>query len=149
MNIITTQFGPIDYEPEAILHFPEGLLGFEHFQHFLLIDQDEIAPLRWLQPVEEPGLAFTVIDPRVIWPDYQIRMSGEDRAILQLRREDEPVILVLVTVPEAIADMTANLMGPLVLNSTARRGRQVVQHDSGFGTRQRLIPDPARDIVPA
>lgn len=140
MNIQTSQFGPLEYEADALLHFPEGILGFEQLKHFLLIDQDEIAPLRWLQPIEEPALAFTVIDPLLVWPDYRVRVAAEERSQLQLAAGEPPLVLALVTVPSDPTDMTANLLGPLVLNAEARRGLQVVQHDTSYGTRQRLIP---------
>lgn len=150
MKLNTGQFGPIEFEEEAILHFPEGLLGFEHMKRFLLIDQDEIEPLQWLQPIDEPHISFTVIAPHVIWEDYRPKLSGDDKSALQLAPGEEPLVLALVTVPEDPSNMTANLLGPIVINPERRFGRQLVMHDSGYGTRHRLIPDTARsasDVV--
>lgn len=143
MQIETRQFGVVTFEEAAILHFPEGLLGFEHLHRFLLIDQDEIAPLQWLQSIDEPALAFTVIAPGLVWPEYRPRLAPSDREALKLRADEEPVVLALVTVPKDPKDMTANLMGPLVLSPSAKLGLQVVQHDTAYVTRERLIPDPA------
>lgn len=145
MQIETRQFGVLAFEEAAILYFPAGLLGFEQLHRFLLIDQDEIAPLQWLQSIDEPALAFTVITPSLVWPDYQPRLLPSDREVLSLRAGEEPVVLALVTVPKDPKDMTANLMGPLVLSPTAKLGLQVVQHDAAYATRERLIPDAARE----
>jgi flagellar assembly factor FliW len=150
MKIQTGQFGPIEFEEAAILHFPEGLLGFEHMKRFLLIDQDEIEPLRWLQPIDEPAVSFTVIAPHIIWDDYQPKLTGEDKKALQLGAGNEPLVFALVTVPDDPSNMTANLLGPLVINPEQRIGRQIVMHDTGYTTRHRLIPDTARsasDVV--
>ncbi|HEY9855077.1 MAG TPA: flagellar assembly protein FliW [Stenomitos sp.] len=149
MKIDTREFGLLDYEESAVLLFPEGLMGLEHLHRFLILDQDAVEPLRWLQSVDEPAIAFPVIDPGLVFPDYHARMSHEDREALGLQPGEEPIVLALVTVPKDPAEMTANLLGPLVLNPARHVGRQVVQHDSQYGTRQRLIPDAAeaRDVV--
>ena len=144
MKLTTHQFGEIAFEQEAVLSFPEGLLGFETLRSFLLIDQDEIEPLRWLQPIDEPGISFTVISPESVWPDYRIKLSADDRTFLGLEKSEVPLILALVTVPENPTLMTANLLGPLVINPERKIGRQLVLHESGYTTRHRLIPDSAR-----
>lgn len=140
MKLETTQFGTLDFDEDAVIHFPGGLLGFENLSRFLLIDQDEIAPLRWLQPIDEGALAFTVLDPGVVFPGYNVPLSREDRTALGLEADEQPLILVLVTVPEDPQEMTANMLGPLVVNPRLKRGRQVVLHDTGYAVRQRLIP---------
>ncbi len=148
MKIDTAQFGALEFDPTAVLTFPQGLLGFEQLTGFLLIDQEEIAPLRWLQPVDEGRLSFTVIDPLLFFPDYAVKLSREDRESLQLAENERPLVLALVTIPEDPRLMTANLLGPLVLNPETRMGRQLVLHDSGYPVRQRLISDEARTTAP-
>lgn len=140
MTIITRQFGPLDYSDEAVITFPEGLLGFERMHRFLLIDQPEIEPLRWLQSIDEPQIAFTVIEPELVFPGFRVRLSPDDREALGLSAHAEPRVLVLVTVPKDPAEMTANLLGPLVVHPERKLGRQLVLHDSALGTRERLIP---------
>ncbi len=141
MKIETQQFGTIEFDDNALLQFPGGILGFEGFTRYLLIDQDEVAPLRWFQPVEEPNLAFTVIDPLLFFPDYRVSLSGEDRSTLKLDKGEDPLVLTLVTIPEDPSHMTANLLGPLVVNPATRIGKQLVLHDSGYPVRARLISD--------
>jgi len=141
VNIETQQFGTLEFEESALLTFAGGILGFENFTRYLLIDQDEVAPLRWFQPIDDPALAFTVIDPLLFFPDYRVSLGGEDRQALQLAKGEEPLVLALVTIPEDPAAMTANLLGPLVINPVTRLGKQLVLHDSGYPVRARLISD--------
>ena len=60
-----------------------------------------------------------------------------------------PVVLCLVVIPDDPSQMTANLMGPLVMNADKRLGKQVVLHDSSHSPRARLLPDAAEQEEPA
>ena len=149
MQIHTTRFGPLEVASERVIHFPLGLLGFETQQRFLLIDSDEIAPMRWLQSVDEPALAFLVVEPHLFFPDYQVKLSADDRKVLDLGADEDFAVANLVVIPDDPSQMTVNLMGPLVMNADKRLGKQMVLHDSGYSTRQRLLPDEASQEEPA
>lgn len=148
MQLQTTRFGAIEVDTGTILHFPLGLLGFERFSRFILIESDEAEPMRWLQCVDEGTLAFLVVEASLFFPDYAPRLAADDREFLQLAAGENPVFACLVVIPENPVDMTINLMGPLVLNAEKRLGKQVVLHDSAYSTRQRLIPEgPAAEAA--
>lgn len=149
MQISTTRFGLLEVADDRIIHFPLGLLGFETLQRFVLLDSDEVDPLRWLQAVDEPGLAFLVVEPRLFFSDYKVRLTSDDRKVLELGADDEPAMLCLVVIPDDPSEMTANLMGPLMMNPDKRLGKQVVLHDSSYATRHRLLPDAAEQEEPA
>lgn len=143
MKLETRQFGPLEVEPASILTFASGLLGFEELKRFVLLERPEIAPLEWLQSVENPQIVFTVIDPTVVFGNYQPDFSPEDWEALGLSEGEPVTVRVLVTVPKDPADMTANLLGPLVINTAQGKGRQVVLVNSEYPVRQRLLPEPA------
>jgi len=150
LEIISQQLGALAYGEKDLLAFPDGILGFAQWQDYLLVDQDDVAPLRWLQPVGEPAVTFTVLDPYLFVPDYRICLGDEDRAALDLVEGDEPAVLVLVTIPEDPSQMTANLLGPLVINPRTSKGRQLVMHDSGYPIRHPLIADaPQAEATPS
>lgn len=149
MQINTARFGPLTIDPETILHFPLGLLGFETVQRYVQIDSEAIAPMRWLQAVDEPSLSFLVVEPGQFFPEYAVPLSDADEQMLQIASDTELVVACLVVIPEDPKQMTVNLMGPLVVNATKRLGKQVVLHDSGYSARQRLLPDPASSEAPA
>jgi flagellar assembly factor FliW len=149
MDVKTTRFGTLTIEPERIIHFPLGLVGFETLQRFVLIDSDEIAPMRWLQAVDEPSLAFLVVEPQLFFPDYLVSVTADERKVVGLGEADEAVVACLVVVPADPREMTINLMGPLIMNPEKRLGKQAVLHDSAYSPRQRLIPDTAGAETPA
>lgn len=142
MKLETRQFGPLEIDAAQIITFPSGLLGFEELKRFVLLERPEIAPLEWLQSVEDPQIVFTVIDPAVIFGNYHPALKAEDWEAVQLPEGSAHRLRVLVTVPKDPAEMTANLLGPLVLGPAGGLGRQVVLHESDYPVRQRLIPEP-------
>ena len=142
MKLETRQFGPLEIEPASILTFPSGLLGFEELKRFVLLERPEIAPLEWLQSVENPQIVFTVIDPTVVFGNYQPELTSEDWAALGIPQGAPVMVRVLVTVPKDPSEMTANLLGPLVFSPEHGKGRQVVLLDSDYPVRQRLLPEP-------
>lgn len=141
MRLETSRFGSLEIEDARTIHFPLGLLGFERSQRFVLIEAEAVEPMRWLQSVDQPDLAFLVVEPRLFFNGYAPQLSVEDRKVLDLEESQEAVVACIVTVPENPAHMTVNLLGPLVFNDEKRLGKQVVQQDAKLTTKHRLIPD--------
>lgn len=143
MKLETRQFGPLEIASDSILTFPAGLLGFEELKQFVLLERPEIEPLEWLQSVENPQIVFTVMDPAVVFGNYHAELAPEDWEALGLPEGTPLKLRVLVTVPKDPAEMTANLLGPLVFSPEHGKGRQVVLVDSDYPVRQRLLPEQA------
>jgi flagellar assembly factor FliW len=138
----STRFGQLDITDDKVIQFPAGLLGFESSRAFVIIDADDVAPMRWMQSVTQPEVAFLIVEPLLFFPDYQVKLTEEDCLTLQLG-DAEPVCACLVSIPADPQMMTINLMGPLVFSVEHRVGKQLVLHDSHYSVRQRLIPDEA------
>ncbi len=118
--------------------FPEGLVGCADWKSFVLLtDDDNNAPVACLQSVDHADVRFVVTDPRLIEPTYAPVLSDDDRASLELDASDTLVMYCTLTVHND-GLITANLLGPLVINARTRRGRQVVLTDSGYTTRHNV-----------
>ncbi len=64
MKLNTKNFGKIEIKEEDIIYFPDGILGFEEEKQFVIINnEDEQNPFHWLQSVQNPELAFVIINP--------------------------------------------------------------------------------------
>ena len=140
----TRRFGNLEVHDEEIVHFPEGLLGFAECKKFLLLEDSEIEPFMWLQSLDSGDLAFVVVDPKVFFPDYHIEVPRSDLSIIEVEKETDARILVLVVLSEDVAKVTANLKGPLVLNPKNRYTKQVVLMDDRYGTQHPLLPQIER-----
>ncbi len=124
MWIATTRFGPIQFEPEDVIEFPDGILGLPSCRDWLLLADVRNPSLAWLQSVDRPEVALCVVSPRRFVPDYQVRAAR--RELESLEFEDLSSAEVLVVVSRSAGYITLNLKAPLVLNLQRGLGRQVV-----------------------
>lgn len=136
MTLETRHFGTIDFEEERILRFADGLVGFEADKRFLFIEnEDQELPFHWLQSIDNPELAFVVVNPMAIRPDYEFEISDAVEKRLEIEDPNVLAILAIVVIPADIDKMTMNLLAPLVINSEKRVGEQVVLVDDRYTTR--------------
>ena len=137
MKVRTTRFGEVEIDPGRLLVFPHGLLGFARFRTFALLQPDDRGVFYWLQSVEDPELAFVVTDPALWLPDYQANIRKEQMEELGLREVSDAQVLVIVNKREQA--LTANLQGPLVVNSANHAGMQLVLAEKKWSTRHELV----------
>ena len=72
--------------------------------------------------------------------DYEPEIDDETVARLDLGSADDALLLVIVTVAKPIEASTANLLGPIVVNRHTRAAAQAVLGNSGYATREALVP---------
>ncbi|MBH0193247.1 MAG: flagellar assembly protein FliW [Nitrospira sp.] len=141
----SSRFGALDIDDDSVLTFPSGLLGFPESRRYVMLDHDTEAPFKWLQSLDDPAVAFVIIDPDLLLTDYHIGVSGDVMAELQGSEEDELSMAVILTIPsEDPGRMTANLRGPLLMNQRTKLCKQLVLSDE-FPTRHPLFPVTASD----
>lgn len=125
----------------GVLQFPAGLLGFEQAKRYVLLGSREEAPFMWLQMLDEPRLAFLVIEPGYVVPDYAPEISDADVQALGLERAEDAWVLNIVTVhPDGRA--TVNLKGPVLINRRTLVARQVIPLNVSQYPLQHPLPAP-------
>jgi flagellar assembly factor FliW len=144
VTIHTKHFGDITVQDEQIITFSPGLLGFSELHRYVLIEHGQESPFLWLQCVDKPELAFVVIDPILVMPDYQIGPITGIEKELDVKNLGDLKILVILTIPPGRPqEMTANLMGPLLINLANRRGKQLVLESSPYSHKHPVLPAKA------
>ncbi len=130
MKAETSRFGPIEIDENKILSFKKGILGFPEDKRYALLPHKDDSPFFWLQSLDSPELAFVVINPALIVKDYSFEIPSEMEKELDLKDPSQAEVLVLVTIRQGNGDkplsLTANLLGPLVINVENRRACQAV-----------------------
>ncbi len=117
---------------DGLIVFPNGLPGFAGARRFRLYKEADQPTLFWMQSEDDPGLQFSVTDPALLKVQYEIVLSDEECALLQLEKPEDITILVLLYSEQGEDDMPpgdnihANFLGPLVINTHARIGIQKV-----------------------
>ena len=124
----------------AILSFPNGLIGFPALKAFRLFEPGDSYPLKFLQAVDREDVSFTCIDVQAIKPDYVVPLSDEDARGLALHEASDAMVLALVVIPEDPAGMTANLAGPVVVNTRTLQARQIVLNIDQYPLAYRVFP---------
>lgn len=119
----TSRFGRLEVAENKVIHFPEGLLGFPEINRYVLIDYKD-TPLKWLQALDDPHVAFIVADPKLFAPNYELPIDYEARQALSLENDEDLAILVTVRVENET--VIANFNGPILLNANIMRGIQIV-----------------------
>ena len=140
MKCTSTRFGSFEVCDESLLTFPSGLLGFPEQQRYVILDHDTEAPFKWLQSVEEPALAFVIMDPALFHPGYHIDAPIDALTEIRAGEREDLALVVILTIPsDDPGRITANLRGPLVLSHKTKLGKQLVLSED-FPTRHPLFP---------
>ena len=140
--VTTTRFGTLEIDEELVLTFPDGLIGFEHCKRFIVVRPDDQSPFRWFQSLEEPSVAFPIVEPAYFRSDYAPTIADTDARFLQLQADTPALLFAIVTVPrQNPREMTANLLGPLVINALTRQGKQVIVQNPEYITRHRVMEE--------
>ena len=133
MKIQTSRFGEIDVDESSIISISGGLIGFPGEERFVIIRHNPESPFYWLQAVDGPDLAFVVVDPFIFKSDYKLDLPPALLEHLQAETRNEISVFVIVTIPVGRPEaMTANLLGPLVINTKAKLARQLVLDDRHY-----------------
>jgi len=140
IHVQTKAYGQIDVDERQILHFSDGLLGFEKFKDYALLDAPQ-KPFFYLQSMDISELAFILIDPFLFRPDYAVDADDLLLSSVGIESPEDALVLCIVTVPSDGTPITANLMGPLIVDRKSRRGVQAVMSDPRWQTKHDVLAE--------
>ena len=119
MKFVNRQFGEFEFDESHVLEFPEGIIGFGEYRRFLIVDDVDTQPFRWLVSLEDSDLSFAMIAPEVVVSGYEgTYFKGEN-----------VTVFLFVALKEPVDGSTMNLRSPLVIDNARRIGRQVILDD--------------------
>lgn len=137
MLVETTRFGTVEVSDDEVVAFPEGLPGFPGSRRMILLgggqlpgsaDAEGHHSLFWIQDVDDGELAFLSIVPWSAYPDYDIDVDPSE---IDPADPDDLCVLNLVAVrrEDGGVRLTTNLLAPVVIDTGARVGKQVILSD--------------------
>jgi flagellar assembly factor FliW len=135
VTVASSLFGDIRVRRADVLTFPNGLLGFPECRNFALIEAQS-AGTYWLQSIEHPVLVFLLVDPFLAFDDFAVDLGPSDLASLRIQNPADVAILSIVTLSRSPDEPpTANLQGPIALNTKTRIGKQIAIDKPELGVR--------------
>ncbi|RGG42085.1 flagellar assembly protein FliW [Roseburia sp. AF22-2LB] len=132
MKAATRLFGEIEIDESKIITFEDGIIGFPDMKKFTLIfdeEKEDRPSISWLQSMDEPEIAFPVMDPLFVCETYNPSVEDELLKNLGTIKEDNLYVLVTVTVPQNIKELAVNLKAPIVINTDTRKASQIIVED--------------------
>jgi flagellar assembly factor FliW len=134
------RLGDIEVADDQVLTFPDGLVGFPRSTRFVMVDLEKGGAYCWLQSADDPALRFLTVRPWEFFPDYEPEVDEQTQQDLGLKEAADAIVLCIVTVREGSPEpVTANLLGPLIINRISRVGRQVVLAGGAYPARAALV----------
>lgn len=126
-----------------ILHFPQGIPGFETHHEFRFIPVEE-ALFAHLISVKENEIGFYLLRPEAYFPEYLQEMDVDEESIKVLNvKEDTSIdVWVIFTLNfQDISKTTVNLRAPILFNTAEGIGMQVILNDDRYQSRQPLFTE--------
>ena len=132
MATICVQGTDLSYGEADIIRFEEGLIGMPQLRRMVLLHYTEVAPILLLCALEEPQIAFLVLEAKSHMPDYTPQFPASLKQQLGLSEGEEPLTLVTVTIAAEWTASTINLRAPIVIAPGTMQGAQTVLIDSAY-----------------
>ncbi|HEY8637730.1 MAG TPA: flagellar assembly protein FliW [Solirubrobacteraceae bacterium] len=128
ITLRSTRFGSVPIPDDAVVHFPDGLIGVGG-AHFALLAQSDSSPFVWLHSLDDAATAVPLADPWRFHADYEIEVSAEDAERVEIVDLDATAVFVAVRAADRLEDFHLNLRAPILISQG--RGHQIVNRASG------------------
>jgi flagellar assembly factor FliW len=115
------------------------VLGFEKYKKYCLIEIEELKPFLWFQSIDEPAISFLVVNPRLFMTNYKIEINSKEIAELKIDDVNAVETYVVVTLAETPEEITANMQGPILINTENNRGKQLVLVNTDFDVKYHFM----------
>ena len=126
MKITTRDFGEITIDQEDIVKFPGGIPGFQDKKEFALIPLTKNSPFTIMQSVNEPYLAFIILQAGLYLDNYQFKIDSKTSQKLKITKKEQVLTFNIATLGEKLTEMTVNLAAPLIINNQKKLGKQLI-----------------------
>ncbi len=135
-TIHSTRFGRLEVPADAVIEFPNGLIGLGG-SRWALLARDEDSAFIWLHSVDDPELAVPVTNPWRFFGDFEVELSDEEAERIGITDADQTSVYVTVRAAEELEDFHANLRAPILI--AHGKGHQVINQAGDAPMRAPLL----------
>jgi flagellar assembly factor FliW len=115
-----------------VIEMVRPMPGFPDHRRFALVQLDPGSDLCSLTSLDEAGLRVLVVPPGGFFPDYAPEVDDDVVADLDIDGPSDVLVLVVLNADSSLADTTANLAAPILVNPRSRRAGQVILDAPGL-----------------
>ena len=138
MQLETTRFGSIDLDTESVITFTQPIIGFQEFRRFVVMPGPEGGCFTWLQSTDSGELAFLMMDPTAIIPEYTVELRPAELEELAVSSPTELESYTLVSAAHDRKEARTNLKAPILINRKDRLAKQTILEKSNYSIRYYL-----------
>jgi flagellar assembly factor FliW len=142
MRIESKAYGPVEISERQVITFPVGIFGFAELHEYALLDAAQQG-FYWLQSLDDPEIAFILVNPYDLRPDYVLNVADDDLDAIGYRSDEDILVFAIVTIPEDESKISANLQGPIIINRVEQLGRQAISLDPAWRTKHLILEELA------
>ncbi len=147
MIVKTGRFGQLTVGDDEKIRIPQGILGFPEYTDFCLVDPGDETLILWLQSIQNPEIAFPILEPKIFRTDYSARLSAAELRELKLDNINQSAVFSILTITDDVTQMTANLKAPLVINLKEQIARQVVLQENEYTIKHMMFKELRAHLI--
>jgi flagellar assembly factor FliW len=128
MRAVALDDAPVTDLP--VIDLVRPLPGFPEDDAFTLERLDESGILSRLKSLTHDGLQFLVVPAMTFFPDYAPVVGDDVVADLEIASAEDVLVLLIINAAASLAETTANLRAPLLVNVKSQKAAQVILDDA-------------------
>ena len=144
VTLHSTRFGRLEVPAEAVIDFPNGLIGLGGTRYALLAKAEDSAFI-WLHSLDDPEIAIPVTNPWRFFGDFEVELSDEEAERIGITAAEQTSVYVTVRAAEELEDFHANLRAPILI--AHGRGHQVINQAGEAPIRAPLFAGLAKEAA--
>lgn len=134
----------IKYEIENIarsdiIHFPEGIPGFEDIKDYVLFADEEVPFIMTLHSTTTEHPSFIVVDPYCVLTEYKPILSEADKKFFEVTNTEPLRFLLMTVLTDNIQNSVVNLKSPIAIYPEKNSAKQVILENSDYPIRYHLF----------
>ncbi len=139
LTLNTEKFGEINVDNELIFEFVAPIIGFDELKKYTIVDIKPDSPFKWLQSIEDMGLAFPITLCSYFGIDYQFDIPDEEAEKIDIKSAEDIFVCNIVNIPNSNPQgATVNMVAPIIVNLANKKAMQTILKDTDFEVRHKL-----------
>ena len=124
-----------------MIHFENGVLGFEDYKEYTILydNEKEKSFFSWLQSIEESSLAFPIVNPFNVVENYNPQINDDMLESIGGLPDEDTIVFLMATIPEDVKQASVNMKAPLIINASSRKGVQIIVEGQEYEIKHKLL----------
>jgi flagellar assembly factor FliW len=124
-----TRFGEVSYTENAVLDFPNGLLGMPNQDKFFIAKMpvEKLKNFQVMQSLVEDEISFAILPHDFLDEGLEAQDIAEIKAVMEIKG-DELLIMLIAGIQQTAsgARLSVNLRAPVFINTNTKEAYQIV-----------------------